>query len=140
MLSDLFKVWICPNLTVCTSLLEFDELIVFTMFALLTITRFPLVVPLTAEFQGLRFFLICSQLESPHSMRTFFQKVKRFVRSNFKKIIRHPNPIGKIARNQPFLLLKKFLLFFNIFYLAPKYDSQLLIFMIRFLFEFVKIA
>ena len=73
-------------------------------------------------------------------MRTFFQKVKRFVRNNFKKIVRHPNPIGKIARNQPFLLLKKFLLFFNIFYLAPKYDSQLLIFMIRFLFEFVKIA
>ena len=145
---DLVKVWIIPNSTVCISLLEqilkesksFDELLLFTMFALLTRTLFPLVVPLTAEFQGLRFFLICSQLESPHSMRTFFQKVKRFVRNNFKKIIRHPNPIGKIARNQPFLLLKKFLLFFNIFYLAPKYDSQLLIFMIRFLFEFVKIA
>ena len=137
---DLVKVWIFPNSTVCTSLLEFDELLLFTMFALLTRTLFPLVVPLTAEFQGLRFFLICSQLESPHSMRTFFQKVKRFVRNNFKKIIRHPNPIGKIARNQPFLLLKKFLLFFNIFYLAPKYDSQLLIFMIRFLFKFVKIA
>ncbi len=82
---DLVKVWIFPNLTVCISLLEqileliknlFDELLLFTMFALLTRTLFPLVVPLTAEFQGLRFFLICSQLESPHSMRTFFQKVK----------------------------------------------------------------
>ena len=53
---DLVKVWIFPNSTVCTSLLEFDELLLFTMFALLTRTLFPLVVPLTAEFQGLRFF------------------------------------------------------------------------------------
>ncbi len=52
---DLVKVWIFPNSTVCTSLLEFDELLLFTMFCVFNRTRFHLVVPLTAEFQGLRF-------------------------------------------------------------------------------------
>ena len=33
-------------------------------------------------------FLNCSQLESPHSMRTFNEKVKQFVENNFEKIVK----------------------------------------------------
>jgi len=48
-------------------------------------------------------------------MRTFFQKVKRFVRNIFEKIWGAISKIGKTARNPGIFHIKKIFIFSNIF-------------------------
>ena len=94
-------------------------------------TRFLLVVPLTAEFQGLRDFLFLSQLESPHSMRIFLTKVKQFVKIYFKKNRKKLYPPGKNARFPAICPRIRFFVFLSILHVrvaatirnTAKYDS-----------------
>jgi len=70
------------------------------------------------RISGVEFlFVLLSQLESPLSMRSKSEKVKRNFENNFKKF----SLLGKSARNPPFFLKK----FFHFFIYAPlKNDSD----------------
>jgi len=84
-----------------------------------------MVVPLTAEFQGLRVFCKRSQLESPYSMLAFFKKVKRF----FKSIFYFFRSIFKKPRKLDFFV---FTPFFCFFFFRTKNDSEKNFYSIRF--------
>ena len=61
------------------------------------------------RISGVEFlFVLLSQLESPLSMRSKFEKVKRKFENIFKKI----SDSGFFARNPPFFARKKFLFLF----------------------------
>lgn len=68
--------------------------------------------------------MICSQLESPHSMCSISEKVKRFLENNFKKILKSHEKHSQSIENPRFFYFEFFLIFFVFLFGRPPCDSD----------------
>lgn len=68
--------------------------------------------------------MICSQLESPHSMCSISEKVKRFLENNFKKILKSHEKHSQFLENSQFFYFEFFLIFFVFLFGRATCDSD----------------